>query len=208
MSSENPQSMSHKEAKASVKAQKAYAKATRPWFKKKRFWALGLIALLIIVPALANLGKSSGTAAPATMATAAGQPSAANSAPADAAKTSDAAQTPEASQEPAGSQLTAQQKNAVRSAESYLSFKGFSRTGLIQQLSSDAGEGFDVEDATVAVDSLDVDWNEQAARAAESYLDFKGFSCKGLQEQLSSKAGEGFTAEQAEFGAKQAGACG
>lgn len=103
--------------------------------------------------------------------------------------------------------LTGPQRNARRSAESYLSFKGFSRTGLIEQLSSDAGDGFDKADATAAVDSLDVDWNEQAAKSAESYLSFKGFSCKGLIDQLSSDAGDGFTREQAEFGAKQAGAC-
>ena len=50
--------------------------------------------------------------------------------------------------------LTGPQKNAVRSAKQYLSFKGFSRSGLIQQLSSDYGDGYNVDDATVAVDSL------------------------------------------------------
>ncbi|ROR55053.1 putative nucleic acid binding protein [Luteococcus japonicus] len=38
--------------KAQAKAAKAYAKATRPWFQKKRFWALGLLLLLIIGSAL------------------------------------------------------------------------------------------------------------------------------------------------------------
>lgn len=103
--------------------------------------------------------------------------------------------------------LTGPQRNAVRSAESYLAFAGFSRTGLIEQLSSAFGDGFDVADATVAVDSLGVDWNRQAVRSADSYLSFMGFSCNGLIEQLSSDAGDGFTVQQAQFGAQQAGAC-
>lgn len=103
--------------------------------------------------------------------------------------------------------LTGPQRNAVRSAESYLAFAGFSRTGLIEQLSSTFGDGYDVADATVAVDSLGVDWNRQAVRSADSYLSFMGFSCNGLIEQLSSDAGDGFTVQQAQFGAQQAGAC-
>jgi energy-converting hydrogenase Eha subunit A len=103
--------------------------------------------------------------------------------------------------------MTAQQSNAVRSAKQYLSVQGFSRKGLIEQLSSDAGSGYEVVDATVAVDSLDVDWNQQAVRSAKQYLNVQGFSCKGLVEQLASSAGSGFTADQAKYGAKQAGAC-
>lgn len=103
--------------------------------------------------------------------------------------------------------LTGPQLNAVRSAEQYLSMTGFSREGLIQQLSSDAGEGYSLSDATAAVDSLNVDWNENAARSARQYLEMTGFSCKGLIEQLSSSAGEKYTVEQATYGARQAGAC-
>jgi hypothetical protein len=103
--------------------------------------------------------------------------------------------------------LTSAQANAVRSAREYLNMSGFSRKGLIHQLSSSSGEGFDVADATVAVDSLGTDWNEQAVRSAKSYLEMSGFSCRGLIHQLSSSSGEGFTRDQAEYGAKQAGAC-
>jgi hypothetical protein len=103
--------------------------------------------------------------------------------------------------------LTGPQKNAVRSAELYLSISGFSRVGLIQQLSSSAGDGYSVADATVAVDSLSVDWNAQAARSAALYLQISGFSCNGLIEQLSSSAGDNYTKSQAAFGARQAGAC-
>lgn len=103
--------------------------------------------------------------------------------------------------------LTGPQENAVRSAEQYLSFQAFSRTGLIRQLSSDFGDAYEVDDATVAVDSLNVDWNEQAARSAKQYLQMQGFSCQGLIRQLSSDAGDGYTESQAEYGARQAGAC-
>lgn len=103
--------------------------------------------------------------------------------------------------------FTSAHRNAIRSARQYLEFQGYSRRGLIQQLSSDAGEGYRVADATVAVDSLNVDWNHQAENSARQYLDMQGYSCKGLIPQLSSSAGEGFTKSQAQYGAKQAGAC-
>jgi len=99
------------------------------------------------------------------------------------------------------------QANAARSARDYLNMSGFSRRGLIEQLSSDAGNGYTVADATAAVDSLDADWNEQAARSAKQYLDMTGFSCNGLIEQLSSDAGSKYTKAQARYGATQAGAC-
>jgi len=103
--------------------------------------------------------------------------------------------------------LTGPQNNAVRSANQYLSMMGFSREGLIQQLSSDAGDGYSVTDATVAVDSLNINWNRQAVRSAQHYLSMMGFSCKGLIEQLSSDAGEKYTVSQATYGAREAGAC-
>lgn len=103
--------------------------------------------------------------------------------------------------------LTGPQQNALRSAQQYLNMTGFSKKGLIEQLSSEAGEGYSVEDATAAVDSLSVDWNENAAKSARQYLDISGFSCKGLIQQLSSSAGSGYTVEQATYGARAAGAC-
>lgn len=103
--------------------------------------------------------------------------------------------------------LTGPQNNAVRSAKQYLRLKGFSRNALIRQLSSDAGDGYELSDAAVAVDSLNVDWNLEAVRSAKEYLRLKGFSCKGLIHQLSSSAGGQFTESQATYGAEQAGAC-
>ena len=104
--------------------------------------------------------------------------------------------TPEPEPEP---ELTLGQQNAIDSAESYLSFTAFSRTGLIDQLEF---EGFSTEDATFAVDSLDIDWNEQAALTAEDYLDLMSFSRQSLLDQL---LFEGFTQEQAEYGVSAVG---
>jgi len=103
--------------------------------------------------------------------------------------------------------LTGPQANAVRSAKQYLSISGFSRSGLINQLSSDYGDGYSVADATAAVDSLDIDWNKQAVRSANQYLKLQGFSCKGLIQQLSSGAGDRYTDSQAAHGARYTSAC-
>jgi len=103
--------------------------------------------------------------------------------------------------------LTGQQTNAVRSAKQYLRVQGFSRSGIIQQLSSDYGSGYSVPDATAAVDSLNLDWNKQAVRSAQQYLKVQGFSCRGLINQLSSDAGSGYTENQASYGAQHSSAC-
>ena len=103
--------------------------------------------------------------------------------------------------------LTPAQRNAVRSAGAYLQMSGFSRQGLIDQLSSEYGDRFSVGDATVAVDNLNADWNAQAARSAATYLEMSGFSCQGLIDQLSSAHGDKYTLEQARYGATRAGIC-
>ncbi|MEU7947394.1 Ltp family lipoprotein, partial [Micromonospora taraxaci] len=96
-------------------------------------------------------------------------------------------------------------EQAAKSAQRYLRNGAFSRKGLIEQLSSDAGEGYSLEASTYAVDSLNIDYNEQAAKSAQRYLRNGAFSRKGLIEQLSSDAGEGFTHSQALYGVKEAG---
>lgn len=62
MSSATPeQPRSHKEAKADAKAAAAYAKAQRPWYKKKRFiLSLGLLLLIIVIAAGSSGGGSGG----------------------------------------------------------------------------------------------------------------------------------------------------
>ena len=96
------------------------------------------------------------------------------------------------------------QENALQSAENYLSFSSFSKTGLINQLSSSAGDGFPKADAKFAVNHLDVNWKEQAYESAKNYLDISSFSLDGLIEQLASSAGDQFTQAQAEYGANKA----
>lgn len=107
-----------------------------------------------------------------------------------------AAAEPEPEPEPATQQpgMTTAQRNAVRSAESYLDYTGFSRQGLIGQLEY---EDYSTEDATFAVDYVAPDWNEQAVSVAESYLDYTSFSRQGLIDQLMF---DGFSPEQAQFG--------
>lgn len=100
-------------------------------------------------------------------------------------------------------------KNAYRSAKDYIAFSGFSKQGLIDQLSSEYGDGYTVEQATAAVQALEdageVDWNEQAVRSGQDYLNMQGFSRSGLIEQLSSEYGDKYTVDQATYAADQLG---
>lgn len=86
------------------------------------------------------------------------------------------------------------QQNAIGSAQDYLAFTGFSRTGLIGQLEY---EGFTTEEATFGVDNAGADWNAEAAEAAEQYLEYSAFSRQGLYDQL---AYEGYLPAEIEFG--------
>ena len=67
--------------------------------------------------------------------------------------------------------MTSGQENALESAQNYLDMSGFSKAGLIQQLSSSAGDGYSKADATFAANNVDADWNEEAVEAAQNYLD-------------------------------------
>ena len=111
-------------------------------------------------------------------------------------------EAPEGSSEP---EYTVSQENAIRSAESYLDLMGFSKAGLIEQLSSEYGDGFDKADAEFAVEHIDADWKAEAVEAGQSYLDLSGFSRSGLIEQLSSPYGDQFTLEQATYAADKLG---
>jgi hypothetical protein len=95
--------------------------------------------------------------------------------------------------------ISAEQANANGAAEEYLNGQHFSRTGLIEQLGY---EGYSTKVATRAVDSLHVDWYEQAVGVAKEYLSDQHFSRTGLIEQLRY---DGFTAKQAAYGVKGAG---
>lgn len=96
-------------------------------------------------------------------------------------------------------EMTLGQKNAIKSAEGYLAYAGFSRSGLIDQLEF---EGYSNEESTFAVDHITVNWNEQAARVAQNYLDYSSFSRQGLIDQLKF---EGFSQAEAEYGVSAVG---
>jgi hypothetical protein len=157
---ENPQQES-RNSKAEAKAAKAYAKASRPWYKKKRWWAAGL--LLIVIIASAGGGAGSDDSEPAvsenTSQDSQSEKPAADKEP--ATKESAAKKEPAAQKEP---EITSGQENALESAQSYVDMTGFSKAGLIQQLSSSAGEGFSKADATFAANNVDADWNKEEQR--------------------------------------------
>ncbi|WP_298584289.1 Ltp family lipoprotein [uncultured Kocuria sp.] len=189
-----------------------------PKKKGKKKWAIGCLGLFVLViilfagcSALLSGGADDSVPTPAETSSAPG-PEETEDAPATeddpsmsqpettgAEPEAGDTEAPDAGQNADESSMTVAQQNAVRSAESYIDFSGFSRTGLIEQLEF---EGYSNADATMAVDSLDIDYNEQAAKSAQSYLDVSGFSRSGLIEQLMF---EGYTAEQAAYGADQVG---
>jgi uncharacterized protein YdeI (BOF family) len=106
-----------------------------------------------------------------------------------------------------GPNYTPSQQNAIDAAKNYLSTAPFSKKGLIQQLSSSAGDKYPHKDATFAVQHLHVSWKQQAVKAAKNYLDLSSFSCQGLIQQLSSSAGDKYTQAQAQYAANKVGLC-
>ena len=76
------------------------------------------------------------------------------------------------------------QQNALRSSAQYLDYMPFSRAGLLQQLTSEYGEGYPAEDAEFAVATLEragkLERNAEAAEAAQSCLDITSFSRDGV----------------------------
>lgn len=95
-----------------------------------------------------------------------------------------------------------EEKNCYQSALNYLDFMGFSKKGLIEQLSSEYGDNYPQETAEKVVNDLDeaglVDWEKQAERSAQNYLDTMSFSKDELINQLCSDAGDQYTREEAE----------
>ena len=190
----------------------------KPIYKRWGFITAAVFVLLMVIGAIAapseeeDQPETGGTTAPTqaisdtapstSMATQPAQVATTQSAPVATTQPIPVATTqptPVDTQPTPDPNLTTSQQAAVRSAESYLGFAGFSRQGLIDQLSSEFGDQYPMEDATVAVDSLNVDWNAEAVESANSYLDFAGFSRQGLIDQLSSEFGEQFTPEQATY---------
>lgn len=156
---------------------------------KQKMWQR-VVGAVVLVPAFATVTIASAAAAHAAPA--------ANSAPAATDVDLPTNAAPASAFTPTKQPLSSSQRNATQSAEQYLEISAFSRSGLIGQLEY---EGYSTEDATFAVDSLNVDWNEQARLSAEQYLEISSFSLSGLIDQL---VYEGFTQAQAEYGANAA----
>ena len=96
------------------------------------------------------------------------------------------------------------QREALDSAKSYLEMGGFSRAGLIDQLTSSYGEGFSHADAVWGVNHAHANWNAEAVQAAKAYLGTSHFSRAGLIQQLESPYGDHFTHAQAVYGVSRA----
>lgn len=99
---------------------------------------------------------------------------------------------------------TNQQEQALRAAEQYLEFGGFSKAGLLQQLTSEFDQ-HKKADVLWALERVEVDWNAEAVESAELYLSTTAFSRSGLIDQMTSKVGSGFTKKQAEYAADKVG---
>lgn len=95
--------------------------------------------------------------------------------------------------------VTMGMKNALKKADSYLSWGAFSYSGLIGQLEF---EKFTHDEAVYAADNCGADWYDQAVKKAESYLSWGAFSRDELIGQLEY---EGFTNDQAVHAVTQVG---
>lgn len=177
--------------------------------KKVAIGVAGTVTFFAVLGACTS-GSDNGSAKPSSTPTqATPTPSPTPTPTVKPSKTPEAAPTREAAKpkktEKSEADYTVSQENAIQSAQSYLDLQGFSRDGLIDQLSSQYGEGFSKADAVFAVDHVDADWNAEAVQAAKSYLELQGFSRSGLIDQLSSAYGDQFTVAQATYAVDHVG---
>lgn len=114
---------------------------------------------------------------------------------ADAIKTGTTSATATTSAQPqAPVTVTLGMKNAVKKAKSYISFAGFSRQRLIEQLKY---EGFSDAESVYGADNSGANWNTECAEKAQSYMSFASFSRQRLYEQLEY---EGFLPSEIAYG--------
>ena len=144
---------SRKETKATAAAAKAAYKATRPLYRKKRYWLLSLIALVIIAVASASGGGTGAivgnhAGAPASEAQQAAQQYLQTQAfsrqglidQLDSSAGSQYSQS--AATQAVGSLSVDWDKQAVQAAQQYLQTQPFSCAALVEQLASSAGSQF------------------------------------------------------------------
>lgn len=95
--------------------------------------------------------------------------------------------------------VSSEYKAALRSAKDYSDTMHMSKSGLYDQLTSDAGEGFPADAAQYAIDNVKADWNKNALETAKTYRDDMSMSDNDIYDQLTSTDGEGFTSDQANY---------
>jgi hypothetical protein len=93
----------------------------------------------------------------------------------------------------------ADQRAAIDAAQDYVDMLPFSKAGLIDQLSSEYGSQFALEDAKFAANHIKVNWKQEAVEAAEGYQELMPMSRDGLHDQLTSEYGDQFTDAQADY---------
>lgn len=167
-------------AKAQAKADKAYKKANRPFYKKKRTWIAGVAGLLVIGGVAGGCSATQGNSPESTP----------SSAPTS---------TSQESVESKSNDVPREHTEALEAANAYISSMGVSEQGLHDQMTSEYGNQFSPEATEYALNSVEVDWNSEAKEAAEAYLDAMPFSKKELFDQLTSPHGDQFTKEQAQY---------
>lgn len=96
-----------------------------------------------------------------------------------------------------GKEPTAEEKNALKKAETYSNSLHMSKQGIYNQLTSSV-EGFTKEAAQYAIDNIEADWNKNALEKAKTYQTSMNMSSKAIYNQLISSV-EGFTKSEAQY---------
>ncbi|WP_222122245.1 Ltp family lipoprotein [Dermacoccus nishinomiyaensis] len=168
----------------------------RPWFKKKRYWAGGIAALVIVGSALGQ-NKDGGT--PSAAAVAASSPSTtsadASQSPSQPTSTSSAAPsvvTVTTTVQPSTSSTSADAADPT-SNEPVGTESDDTPAAASAATSTETAEP--VEESTSAPQAADglSDKQQLARQAANNYLDTMPFSRLGLISQLSSEYGDGYS---------------
>ncbi|MDP9885488.1 hypothetical protein J2W21_003011 [Sinomonas atrocyanea] len=173
-------------------------KATRPFWKKKRFIIPAAIVALFVVAGIAGGGNKTETPAAVRSATAApGVTTADASSPSPTpvpVKTTQA--PPPAPPKPA---VPAEYIAALASAESYSENMHMSKARIYDQLTSQYGEKFSAKAGQYAVDNLKADYKANALETAKTYQQQMNMSPARIYDQLTSAYGEKFTAAEAQY---------
>lgn len=182
---------------------------TSPWkkFRKWPTWAqitTALVGVMLLIGIVTPTEKKKSTPKTVTVAgSRAPVPIEQDDASGNAVPIEPEAQPKPVKKTPKKPELTSGQERAIEAAQQYVDMSGFSKAGLIQQLSSPYGSGFSKADATFAVNHIEVNWTSEAVESARSYLEMSPMSESELIQQLSSSAGEQYTLAQAKYAVRK-----